>query len=149
MDGWIGAVSDADFTTMTNQPAPGAAVLTTALSLQIMGRAHATISNLSETLVPFSTANIATGTMRTTTTTDYTSSLLSQLFGSLQLTASIAGGSVSVPPSITSSIAQLLQADLQPIDTELSNTLALLGLTLGDADTWVAGVRCGHGALVN
>lgn len=149
VDGWIGSVSDADFINMTTKPAPGAATLTNVLSMQVIGRAHATISNLSETPVSFSLANISAGTMKTTATTDYTSSLLSQLFGSLQLTAVISGASVSLPPATMSAIAQILQADLQPIDTELSNTFALLGLTIGDADTWVAGVRCGQGVLVN
>ena len=147
--GWIGSVSDASLTDMTSEPSPGPAVLTNLLLIAVSGRAEATISNTSESLVPFSIADIAAGLGKTVSTTDYTSSLLGQLFGSLQLSASILGINTAVPLGTSASIGQLLQTRLQPIDTELSNTLAMLGLTIGNATSLVGGVRCGGGALVN
>ena len=147
--GWIGAVSDSSLSDMTSEPNPGPAVLTNIGLVTVSGRAEATISNLSETLVAFYLADIAAGTPKTTATTDYTSSLLGQLFGSLQLSATILGINTAVPPGASATIGQILQTRLQPIDTELSNTLAMLGLTIGNATSWVGGIRCGGGGLVN
>ncbi len=149
VDGWIGNVSDAMLTNLTSAVNPNAAVLTNLLLVSVTGRAHATVSNTATTSVPFTQADIAAGTMKSTSTTDYTSSLLSGLFNNLQLGASLLGAPVAVPPGVPSAIGALLQADLQPIDVELSNTLAALGVTIGDADTWVRAVRCGQGVLVN
>ena len=136
----------ADLTTPLN---PSAAVLTNLGVVSVSGRAHATVSNTGQTAVPFTSAEIAAGTMKSTGTTDDTASLLSQLIGSLQLNANLLGASVPLPLGAGPSISALLQADLQPIDRELSGTLAMLGVTIGDADTWVRAVRCGGGALVN
>ncbi len=145
VDGWIGNVSDAMLTNLTSAVSPSAAVLTNLLLVSVSGRAHFTVSNTATASVPFTRADIAAGTMKSTSTTDYTSSLLSGLFNNLQLGASLLGVPVAVPPGV----GALLQADLQPIDVELSNTLAALGVTIGDADTWVRAVRCGQGVLVN
>ena len=149
VNGWIGTVSNASLADMTTEPVPAAAVLTNLGVISISGRAQATISNLSETLVPFSLADIASHAGKSIATTDYTSSLLSQLFGSLTLSASILGINVALPAGVTAPIAQILQAALLPVDAALSNTLAMLGLTVGNADSWVGGVHCGGGALVN
>ena len=147
--GWIGAVSDASLSDMSSEPNPGPAVLTNLGLLVVSGRAEATISNNAETLVSFSLADIAAHRARTVATKDYTSSLLGNLFGSLQLSASFFGITTAVPPGTSTVIGQILQNATQPIDTELSNTLAMLGLTVGDATSWVGGVRCGGGSLVN
>lgn len=149
VDGWIGAVTDSALASTAYGPVPDAAVLTTALGLGILGRAHATVSNLSESLVVFSPGDIAAGAGKTVSTTDVTASLLSRLFASLQLGARVSGGSIALPAEVTGPLAHLLQAAAQPIDTELSVVLSALGLTIGDADTWVGGARCGQGALVD
>ncbi len=149
VDGWIGTVSDAALADLTTPLNPSAAVLTNLGVVSVSGRAHATVSNTGQTAVPFTSAEIAAGTMKSTGTTDDTASLLSQLIGSLQLNANLLGASVPLPLGAGPSISALLQADLQPIDRELSGTLAMLGVTIGDADTWVRAVRCGGGALVN
>ena len=148
VDGWIGTVPDAALADPTTPLSPSPAVLTNLL-VTVSGRAHATVSNTVQTSVPFASADIAAGTMKTTGTTDYASSLLSQLIGSLQLSANVLGVSVPLPLGTGPSIAALLVADLQPIDRELAGTLATLGVTVGDADTWVRAVRCSGGALVN
>lgn len=155
VDAWIGAVSDAMLTNTTSPVSASPAVLTSVSLplvgdlLVVTGRAHATVSNTASTAVPFRQAEIAAGTMKTTATTDYTSSLLSNLFSGLQLGGSVAGLPVAVPGTVTGGIGALLQADLAPVDAALSNTLGALGVTVGDADTWVRAVRCGQGAIVN
>ncbi len=142
VDGWIGTVSDAMLTNMTSPVSASPAALTSVTlpplaTLAISAGAHVTVSN-----------NAATSP------TDFTSSLLGGLFGSsLQLTATqtVLGitGSATVPSVVTSAIGTLLTTALTPVDGLLSNTLASLGITVGDADTWVLATRCGQGALVN
>ena len=123
VDGWIGTVSDAALADLTTPLNPSAAVLTNLGVVTVSGRAHATVSNTGQAAVPFTAADIAAGTMKSTSTTDYTSSLLSQLIASLQLNANLLGASVPLPLGAGPSISALLQADLQPIDRELSGTL--------------------------
>ncbi len=159
VDGWIGTVSDAMLTNMTSPVSASPAALTSVTlpplaTLAISAGAHVTVSNNAATSVPFTRAEIAAGTRKRTSTTDFTSSLLGGLFGSsLQLTATqtVLGitGSATVPSVVTSAIGTLLTTALTPVDGLLSNTLASLGITVGDADTWVLATRCGQGALVN
>lgn len=149
VDAWIGTVSDADFMAgRALDPSP-ATLATAAFGAQITALAHATVSNSSESLVPFSTSEIGAGVAKTSTTVEYTSSLLSELFGSLQLGARTAGLSVTVPSELSNAVATTLRGRTQSVDALLSNTLALLGLSVGNADTWVRGVRCGQSVLVN
>jgi uncharacterized membrane protein len=154
VDAWIGDVSKSSLTDLTHAVAPGFAPLTSVQLgplqlIAISGRVHATMSNMTPTSLQFMKADIASGTMKSTTTTDFTASLLSSLFGNLQLTATLLGLQIPVAPEITSGIANLLQIALTPVDQALSSTLAMLGITVGDAQTWVRAARCGAGALVN
>ena len=154
VDAWIGNVTAAAMKDLTTPINPGPVALTNVAlgPLQIVainGRAHATISNLAATAVPFTKADVAASAMKTTTTTDYTSSLISSLIGQLDLSATLLGLPVPLPLGSVTGIVALLVADLQPIDQVLSSTLAMLGITVGDAQTWVRAARCGQGALVN
>ena len=150
VDAWIGAVSNSDFTNMSAPPSPPAATLVNLLGLAtVTGRAHVTMTNMNETLVNFSYADVTAGTVKTVSTTDFTSSLVSQLLGTLQLNVNVLGLGLGVPAGLDRSVANILAADLQPIDQVLASTLLALGITLGDADSMVNGVRCGQGALVN
>ena len=150
VDAWIGAVSDSDFTNLSAPPSPPPATLVNLPGLAtVTGRAHVTMTNMNETLVAFSYADIAAGTVKTVSTTDFTSSLVSQLLGTLQLNVNVLGLGLGVPAGLDKSVANILAADLQPIDQVLASTLLALGITLGDADSLVNGVRCGQGALVN
>ena len=151
VDSWIGNVSNGALSDLSTPLDPGYATLTSLpLSLvTISGRANASVSNLNASSIPFTQADIAAGTMKTTATTDYTSSLLSSLIGNLQLNAALAGINIPLPSGAAAAVATLLQNALHPIDQALSSTLGMLGITIGDANTWVRGQRCGQGVLVN
>ena len=153
VDAWIGDVPKNAFGTLSTPVSPDFTPLTSVQPLSLLtisGRAHATMSNPSATSLPFSQSEIAANTMKSTSTTDYTSSLLGSLIGNLQLNATtILGISIALPNGVADGITKLLQTDLAPIDQALSSTLAMLGITIGDADTWVRAARCGQGALVN
>ena len=149
VDAWIGSVSMSDFTSMSSPPSPGPATLVNVAGLvTITARAHVTMSNMSEAIVPFTLADIAAGTVKTTATTDYLTSLVSGLISSLQLNVGVVGLGLGVP-GLDQGLVSLLTTSLPAVDQLLSSTLATLGVTLGDADSQVQGLRCGQGLLAN
>ncbi len=150
VDAWIGAVSAADFANMMTAPSPGSATLLNLAGLAtVTGRAHATIGNLSEKQVGFSYADIQQMMKKTVSTTDYTSSLATKLLGDLQLQINVLGLGIGLPGGLDKSVLAVLQQATAPVDQLLSSLLGALGIGLGQADTWVGGVRCGSGVLVN
>lgn len=150
VDGWIGDVSASDFTNFSYAPSPGPTTLLNVVNLaKVTGLAHATISNLSATPVSFSYSDIQQMTRKTTATTDYTASLLSNLIGGLQMNVTVFGLGIGIPALLTQTVAQTLSTALTPIDQLLASVLDSLGISLGQAVTWVSGVRCGSAVLVN
>ncbi len=145
---WIGSVNSSAMTNFTSEPSPGPITLVNILGLgAITASAHAQISNLTATSVSFSPSDIANQVRHTTSTTDYISSLLSSLFGNLQMTVNIAGLNVPVPSLVSSALGATLAAATAPIDQVLSQVLQALGISLGNAYTWVSGVQCGMPAI--
>ena len=149
IDAWIGNVSSADMTNYSSEPSPSAATLINIpLVGTVSGRANATITNLSPTPVTFAYSDILNDVRKTTSTSDFISSLLYNLFANLQLSANLAGVSVSVPQPATAALGASLAAATTPIDQTLTQILNALGLSLGNAYTWVSGVKCGAARLV-
>jgi uncharacterized membrane protein len=151
VNAWIGAVSDADMTNFVQSPSPGPAVLANLPpSTTVTGRANASLSNLSPTPVTFSYADIQNITKKTTSTTDYLSSLLNSLIGNLQINVNVGSGAgLALPGGFTSTVANIVGGAAGPIDQLLATVLQTLGVGLGQADSWVSGVRCDGAVLVN
>lgn len=150
VNGWIGAVSTTDFTSLSTPVSPGPATLVSLAGLaSVTGRSHVTMGNMQETLLTFTASDIAAGAIKTVSTTDELSSMVSQLFASLQLNVTVLGLGLGVPVGLDTGTAAILAADTASIDLVLSEALTTLGLTLGDADTAVDGIRCGQGSLVD
>ncbi|PWB80379.1 MAG: hypothetical protein C3F11_18140 [Methylocystaceae bacterium] len=150
IDAWIGDVSNADFMNFTTAPNPGAATLLNVLGLaKVTGRAHATISNLAATPVAFTYSDIRAVTKKATSTADYTASLLSALVGDLQIQVKLIGLGLGLPSTLSQFVAQTIATATSPIDQLLANVLDSLGISLGQAVTWVSGVRCGTAVLVS
>jgi len=148
IDAWIGNVSNSDFTNFTSAPNPPAATLVNALLLQVSGRAHATISNLSATPVSFTYQDIQQLTKKTVGTQNFTASLLSKLVGDTQLSVSILGLGLGLPQAVTALVSGILASAVSPIDQLLSSVLQTLGVGLGQADVWVSNLRCDGAVLV-
>lgn len=152
VDAWIGNVSNADFTNFSQAPNPGPATLLNVLNLAtVTARAHAAITNLSPTPVTFSYQDIRNLTKKTTSTTDFLSSLLYNLIGGLQLQVNVLGLNLlgGLLNGLGPLVAQIVATAILPIDSILSGLLQTLGVGLGQADTWVSGVRCGTAVLVS
>lgn len=115
--------------------------------LQVLGSAVVELAQTQPIALDFSAGDIASGTVRTARVTTPASGLTESLFKSLKLTAPILGLGLNL-----SGLTQLLGSILSPLaptlDQVLNQVLEAAGLSLGEADVVVHGVRCGTPALV-
>lgn len=148
-DAWIGNITNSMLTSTTTAPNPAAAtILNLANIATVTGRAYASISNLTPTAVNFTYAQITSATGQNTSTTDFVSSLLSSLFQNLVMNVNVIGLPILVPAGLTTTIATALATATSPLDIVISSVLTALGLSLGQATTWVTGVKCGTPSIV-
>jgi uncharacterized membrane protein len=148
VDAWIGQVSMTEFGNFRTAPNPPSAVLLNAAGLaKVSGRAHATMTNLAETPVSFNHAEILRGDKRTTSTQNFTATLLSRLVGDLELKVEMLGLGLDLG-GIGKVVSGVIAGAATPIDQLLNVVLGTLGIGLGQADSWVTGVRCGGAVLV-
>jgi len=148
VDAWIGQVSNAEFSNFSTKPNPPAATLLDLAGLaKVTGRAHVTITNTSETPVSFSYAEIQRVDKKTTSTTNFVASLLSRLVGDLDLRVELLGLGLPIP-GLDGAVSGVIAGAATPLDQVLSSLLNTLGIGLGQADSWVSGVRCGGAVLI-
>jgi uncharacterized membrane protein len=148
VDAWIGNVTIADMTNFSTKPNPPAATLVNLGVITVSGRAHAGMGNTTPTSVNFSYADISSQTVKTVTTTNFTSSLTSSLLGNLALNVNV--GPLGLPiPGLGSTVSNVLSGAAGSVDQLLAAVLATFGVGIGQADVWVTGVRCDGAVLVN
>ncbi|CAN7316714.1 pilus assembly protein TadG-related protein [Bosea sp. LjRoot90] len=148
VDAWIGDVSNAEFSNFSTRPNPPAATLLNLLGLaKVTGRAHVTISNTSETPVSFSYAEIQRAEKKTTSTQNFVASLLSRLVADLDLRVELLGLGLPIP-GLGGAVSGVIAGAAAPLDQVLTSLLNTLGIGLGQADSWVSGVRCGGAVLI-
>ena len=151
VDAWIGQVSMAEFNNFRTAPNPPAATLLNVAGLaKVTGRAHATMTNLSETPVAFSYPEIQRADKRTTSTQDFTATLLGRLIGDLDVRVEALGLGlgIGIPGGLGSAVGSVVSGAAAPMDQVINAVLGTLGVGLGQADSWVSGVRCGGAVLV-
>lgn len=139
----IGEVTPSSFGNFNTTPTFGVAKLAVILGIQVTASAIAEIAQINPVSLTFSPSEIAAGTVKTAKTTTIVSSLLNSLIGNLQLNLGgldlgIIGGALKV-------LLAPLGGILDPI---ISGLLDALGLSLGEADVRVYGVRCTQPVLV-
>jgi uncharacterized membrane protein len=148
VDAWIGQVSNAEFSNFSMRPNPPAALLLDLLGLaKVTGRAHVTVSNTSETPVSFSYSEIQRVDKKTTSTQNFVASLLSRLVGDLELRVEMLGLGLPLP-GLDGAVSGVIAGAAAPLDQVLTSLLNTLGIGLGQADSWVSGVRCGGAVLI-
>jgi uncharacterized membrane protein len=148
IDAWIGNVSSADMTNFTTKPNPPAVGIVDLGAIKVTGRAHATMANTSPTNVNFTYADIQAQTKKTVNTTSFTSSLTASLLGDLSLGIQV--GPLALPiPGLGPQVVSIISGATGSIDLLLNTVLQTLGVGLGQADVWVAGIRCDGAVLVN
>jgi tight adherence protein G len=148
VDAWIGGVTTADMTNFSTKPNPPPAQLVNLGLIQVYGLAHATMANSSPTSVTFSYADIQAMTKKTVNTTSYLSSLTSSLLGNLSLNVTVIGLGLPIP-GLGALVAGIIGGATASVDQLIASVLQTLGVSLGQATTWVTGVRCDGAVLVN
>jgi uncharacterized membrane protein len=148
IDAWIGQVSMTEFNNFRNPPNPPAATLLNLLGLaKVTGRAHATMTNLAETPVSFTYPEILRGDKRTTSTQNFVATLLGRLVSDLDVRVEVIGLGIGLS-GLGGTVSGVIAGAATPIDQLLNAVLGTLGIGLGQADSWVTGVRCGGAVLV-
>ena len=148
VDAWIGQVSMAEFNNFSTAPNPPAATLLNVAGLaKVSGRAHVTMTNLSEAAVSFSYPEIQRGDKKTTSTQNFVATLLGRLVGDLELRVEALGLGLGLP-GLDGLVSGVIANAATPLDQILNGVLGTLGIGLGQADSWVTGVRCGGAVLV-
>lgn len=148
VDAWIGQVSMTEFNNFSRAPNPPAATLVNAAGLaKVTGRAHVTMTNLTEASVSFSYPEIQRGDKKTTSTQNFIASLLGRLVGDLELRVEALGLGLGLP-GLDGLVSGVISKAATPLDQILNGVLGTLGIGLGQADSWVSGVRCGGAVLV-
>ncbi len=148
VDAWIGQVSMAEFNNFRTAPNPPAATLLNVIGLaRVNARAHVTMTNLAETPVSFGYAEILRGDKKTTSTQNFVATLLGRLVGDLRLEVEALGLGLGLP-GLDGLVGGIVGNAVTPLDSLLTGILGTLGIGLGQADSWVTGVRCGGAVLV-
>ncbi len=148
VDAWIGQVSMAEFNNFSKAPNPPAATLLNVAGLaKVSGRAHVTMTNLSEATVSFSYPEIQRGDKKTTSTQNFVATLLGRLVGDLELRVEALGLGIGLR-GLDGLVSGVIAGAATPLDQVLNGVLGTLGIGLGQADSWVTGVRCGGAVLV-
>lgn len=148
VDAWIGQVSMAEFNNFSTAPNPPAATLVNVAGLaKVSARAHVTMTNLADTPVSFSYAEILRGDKKTTSTQNFVATLLGRLVGDLELRVEALGLGIGLP-GLDGLVSGIVGNAVTPLDQLLNGVLGTLGIGLGQADSWVTGVRCGGAVLV-
>lgn len=150
VDAWIGTVSPAAFANFSSPVAVSPVALLDVLGLvTATAKAHAAVTNMTATPVSFSMGEIAARTRKTVGTSDFTRSLLSSLLADTQLNVSLLGVNALLPDTTTPLLRTILANAAAPLDQLLGRVLGMLGISLGQADVWVTGLRCDGAVLVN
>ena len=148
----VGEVADPAFGDFGSPPAVGRAVLVNVdllglTVLRVLGSALVEVTETEPMELGFSSSDIVAGTVRTARTGTLASSPTGSLLDNLDLEVPVLGLGLS-----TAGVGTLLRAILMPLTPSLDLTLARLlesvGLSLGEADVRVYGVRCTHAVLV-
>ena len=133
----IGAVQYFEPATLLSLPA-----------IKVMGSAYAEMGNQRFSALRFSAADIRSGRIKSVNTSNFTSSLTATLIGDLVLDVNVAGISLLSTSAIQSALVDTLQLATVPLDKLIYNTATVLGVSIGEADIRVNGVRCDRPVLV-
>lgn len=124
-----------------------AAIVDSAL-LAVNGSALINATNMTKTKLTFTQLDIAQGKIKSVSTKDTVTTLVSSLLKNLDLDIRILFLNLGGLGVIQTALANTLSLVTAPVDTLLYNTLLVLGVKIGEADVRVTDVRCQQPALV-
>lgn len=148
----VGEVDGATFGDFNTTPVVGPAKLAEVkllglTVLKVLASALVEVAQTTPIPLDFSSSDIAGGVVHTARTTTIVTSLTGSLLDNLVLDVPVLGLGLNL-----TGLATLLDTILSPLtptlDLVLARLLEALGLSLGEADVTVYGVRCSHPVLV-
>lgn len=148
----IGEVNTTSFGNFGATPAVGLAKLVEVkllglTILQVLASSVVEIAQTTPIPLTFTATEIANGTVKTAKVTTVVSSLVDSLLGNLNLQVPILGLGLNL--TSLSVLLKVIISPLSPIlDGLIAGLLEILGLSVGEADVQVYGVRCTHPVLV-
>ncbi len=149
VDAWIGTVTSAQMVNFSTPPQAAKARLVDTPLLRVLGRAHATVTNMAPRSVAFSLSDVERQTKKTVGTYDFTRSLLTRLVDDLDLDVDLLGLGLGLPGPVKATVTGIISTATPSIDKLLSSILSTLGIGLGEADVWGLGLRCDGAVLVH
>jgi len=146
VDLWLG---EADLSKkVTHSTKVAKAKLIDAVAIKASGKARATVQNMTETQLTFSYNDIASGAIKRTSTTDIFESLFASLVGDLELEVNALGIGLNTGNLLKPVLASTLGDIFGLLDEPVAALLEALGVSVGEADVRVNGVRCDRSVLV-
>jgi len=126
------------------------ATLVSNLLLTVTGSAHAKLGGQNWQTVTFSDADIKAGTVKSVSTNDITSALVSSVLGDLDLDVNLLGllKLTTSDNVIIDAVTAILATVAAPLDAVINTVTSLVGVRVGEADVRVNGLRCREAALV-
>lgn len=145
-DLWIG---EADLTKpVTRDSDVSRARLVSAIGITAYAKARATVDNMNETRLSFGYDDIEAGRIKSTSTTDILESLMTSLGRDLELDIQVGGLNLGLGALARPALILTLGRALGALDDVVASLLETLGVTVGEADIRVNGVRCDRSVLV-
>jgi uncharacterized membrane protein len=144
----IAETDSAELTDFDRPPAFAPARLVSTPVLKVKGRAELEIANGAPTMLRFNRREIDQQTIKRVSTTEIAGSLTRSLLSNLDLDVQVAGLGIGLPGNVTSAVVDTLGNAAPSIDALLANLLAVLGVSVGEADVRVHGASCGRAVLV-
>jgi uncharacterized membrane protein len=131
-----------------SSPVVSPAVLVNLMLLKISGSAVADVGETIATPLSFSADDIDNGVVKTAKTKAFTQSLASTLLSHLTLNIQALGLGMASTSVMEASVKSLVVPLGPVLDGVINQMLDALGLSLGEADVQVYGVRCSRAVLV-
>jgi uncharacterized membrane protein len=144
----IAEMDKAALTRFDRSPATAPARLVSTAVARVSGRADIEIANRNDTRLRFSGDDIEKRIVKRVSTTQIAGSLTRSLLEDIRIEAEVAGLGLVSPQSLGRLVADLLGTATPAIDTLLTNLLATLGISVGEADVRVHSATCGSAVLV-
>lgn len=144
----LGTVNQTAFENFGTVPRVTAAEILSSTLIRISGKADINAGNLTRKTLTFSPSDIYSGKIKSVSTKDTLTSLVTSLLKRLELDVNVGALALTTPTLIESSLADTLALATKPLDAVLYNTLLTIGVRIGEADVRVGGASCRNPVLV-
>ncbi|MGQ0456122.1 MAG: TadG family pilus assembly protein [Hyphomicrobium sp.] len=144
---WIGELSSQAMADFSQRPTATAAKIVDTALIKVTGLAHIAVGSTSETTLTFLQSDIDAGELKRVNSTNMAQSVVASLLGDLKLNVKVGGLGLALPSAVTAAVKAVLEPVAAPIDAVIDSLLQTLGVSVGEADVKVHGVRCGTSIL--